>query len=137
MSSEQPPNDARGASGSGTSSCRASGTDAPTTARPSLTVRLPLRIPASHPALPGHFPGHPLVPGVLLLDAVLEAAQHWLRTPLQLRTLTQAKFIAPLLPDQDAQIELRRQGNDLRFSVTRGATTLAQGLMQVQDGTGP
>ncbi len=29
------------------------------------------RIPADHPALPGHFPGRPLVPGVLVLDAAL------------------------------------------------------------------
>jgi len=121
MSSAQPPNDQRGTPDS----------DAPAMAR------FPLLIPASHPALPGHFPGHPLVPGVLLLDAVIEAAQHWLRTPIQLRTLTQAKFIAPLLPDQAAQIELRRQGSGLRFSVTRGATTLAQGLLQIQDGADP
>jgi len=123
MSSEQPPNDEHGAPGS----C-APGEEAP------ATTRLPLRIPANHPALPGHFPGQPIVPGVLLLDAVIEAAQHWLGTPIRLQTLTQAKFIAPLLPEQAAQIVLRRQGHELRFNVTRGAATLARGVMQIQDG---
>lgn len=35
--------------------------------------RLRQHIPASHPALPGHFPGRPLVPGVVLLDRVVDA----------------------------------------------------------------
>lgn len=32
-----------------------------------------LVIPPDHPALPGHFPGNPLVPGVLILAHVLAA----------------------------------------------------------------
>ena len=34
------------------------------------TVRRPIRIEADHPSLPGHFPGRPLVPGVMLLEQV-------------------------------------------------------------------
>jgi len=32
---------------------------------------VPVRIAADHPALAGHFPGHPVVPGAVLLDEVL------------------------------------------------------------------
>ena len=37
--------------------------------------RVPLRIAADHPALAGHFPGFPIVPGVVLLDEALHAIE--------------------------------------------------------------
>ena len=35
---------------------------------------IPLAIPADHPAYAGHFPGAPVLPGVVLLDAALAVA---------------------------------------------------------------
>lgn len=89
--------------------------------------RAELVIGADHPALEGHFPGNPVVPGVVLLDCALEAAEDWLATPLEVATLTQAKFLAPLLPDERAQIALAKSGETLSFKITRGDTLLAQG----------
>lgn len=86
-----------------------------------------LAIGADHPALEGHFPGSPVVPGVVLLDCVLEAAEAWLGTPLEVATLTQAKFVAPLLPEQRARIALSRAGANLAFRITRDDALLAQG----------
>jgi 3-hydroxyacyl-[acyl-carrier-protein] dehydratase len=72
----------------------------------------PLRfeIAADHPCLPGHFPGQPVVPGVVVLDRVFAAieaaidAQHG-TLPSRLR-LPQVKFVQPLLPRQPARIQL-------------------------------
>lgn len=86
-------------------------------------------IAADHPSLPGHFPGRPLVPGVVLLDRVLDAvaAAHArlglgpLAAPLR---LPQVKFLEPLLPGEAARIELLRpDGAALRwrFRVLREA----------------
>ena len=90
--------------------------------------RATVRIPANHPALPGHFPGRPIVPGVVLLQCVLDEAERWLGKKLSVRQLPQAKFSAPLLPEQDAELELRLTRNELRFSVTRDAQVVTQGL---------
>ena len=90
--------------------------------------RATVRIPADHPALPGHFPGRPIVPGVVLLQCVLDEAERWLGKALSVRQLPQAKFSAPLLPEQDAELELRLAGKELRFSLTREGRPVAQGL---------
>ncbi len=62
-----------------------------------------MRFPAGHPALPGHFPGRPLVPGVLLLDAALAliAAANPGTAPAG---LARVKFLAPVGPDQDVAV---------------------------------
>ena len=63
-------------------------------------------VPAGHPSLPGHFPGRPVVPGVVVLDRVLAAAEALLgATPAGLR-LPQVKFVRPLLPDEPARLRL-------------------------------
>jgi 3-hydroxyacyl-[acyl-carrier-protein] dehydratase len=90
--------------------------------------RATVRIPANHPALPGHFPGRPIVPGVVLLQCVLDEAERWLGKKLSVRGLPQAKFSTPLLPEQDAELELRLTKNELRFSVKRDAQVVTQGL---------
>lgn len=93
--------------------------------------RATVRIPRTHPALPGHFPGRPIVPGVVLLQCVLDEAERWLGHAISVRALPQAKFSAPLVPEQSAELELRLTGDELRFSITRDAQVLTQGLLTV------
>jgi 3-hydroxyacyl-[acyl-carrier-protein] dehydratase len=89
------------------------------------TFETPLHIAAQHPALPGHFPGRPLVPGVVLLERVAAACKAW--RSVRVRGLD-AKFMQPLLPDQNAVIALRADGAGVRFRVTRtDGTALASG----------
>lgn len=84
-------------------------------------------IPADHPSLPGHFPGRPVVPGVVLLDRVLEAIESGGAASGALR-LPQIKFVRPLLPEQTARIELQAQdGQAWRFRIVRGDELIASG----------
>lgn len=86
-----------------------------------------LRIEASHPALAGHFPSNPVVPGVVLLERVAAAWKAWRGTRIG---QFDAKFVHPLLPDEDAVIELREDVGGGRFSVVRAdGTTLARGTL--------
>ena len=68
------------------------------------TILARLRVAEDHPALPGHFPGRPIVPGVLLLDAVLQALRE-ARAGRPVR-LVRAKFAAPVVPGAEVEIEL-------------------------------
>lgn len=86
-----------------------------------------LRVPAQHPALAGHFPGNPIVPGVMVLDAVISAAQTWLGAGFHVERLAYAKFLAPLKPDETAEIDLVLRAPRLEFAVYRGGTALAKG----------
>ena len=62
---------------------------------------MPFPIATDHPCLPGHFPGRPLVPGVVLLDRVLAAieAAHGPTGPLRLPQVKFLRRMAALGPD--------------------------------------
>ena len=93
------------------------------------TFQTALRIDAVHPALAGHFPGHPVVPGVVLLERVAAACKMW--RGMRVGKLD-AKFMQPLLPGEDTVIELREDGARVRFSVTRSdGAALARGYLEI------
>ncbi len=89
---------------------------------------LDFRIAADHPSLPGHFLGRPVVPGVVLLERVLEAIETAGGAELGALRLPQIKFLRPLLPEQTARIEVRAQDEHIwRFRIIRGDETIASG----------
>lgn len=92
------------------------------------------RVPVHHPALAGHFPGNPIVPAVVVLDAVISAAEDCLGTQVHVHGMPQAKFLAPLLPDETARIELAVDGPLLVFGVYRGDATIAKGTLSITAG---
>lgn len=79
-----------------------------------------------HPCLPGHFPGRPLVPGVVVLDHVLAAIEA-AHGPFAALRLPQVKFASPLLPGQAARIEIDGTGPRWRFRVLRDGVLVASG----------
>ncbi|MGH8178753.1 MAG: hydroxymyristoyl-ACP dehydratase [Steroidobacter sp.] len=99
-----------------------------------MDYEITLRIAANHPSLAGHFPGQPIVPGVLLLDLVIEHAGQWLGRTLVVSALPQAKFTSPLLPEQDAQLRLSVRDHELRFAISRDGAAIAQGMFRLAAG---
>ncbi len=91
-----------------------------------------------HPCLPGHFPGQPVVPGVVVLDRVLDALEREAGALPALR-LPQVKFVQPLLPGEAADITLDPlaplPGARWRFRVLRGDTLIASG--EIAAGSAP
>lgn len=93
------------------------------------TARVHREVPADHPAFPGHFPGQPLLPGVLLLAEVMEAArlQPALAGRLAEGSFSNAKFLAPVRPGSTLDIALTWDDASLRFEVHCGAQLAAKG----------
>lgn len=86
------------------------------------------RIAPDHPSLPGHFPGYPLVPGVVLLEQVALALRAWRNQ--RLARVVEAKFIVPLLPAEQAELSLLENGTRVRFEIRRGEVLLARGIVE-------
>ncbi|RZL08313.1 MAG: CoA ligase [Rubrivivax sp.] len=85
-----------------------------------------------HPAFPGHFPGQPVLPGVSLLALVMRTldGEPGLRARLgAVPQINNVKFISPVLPDTELQVQLEPQGSGVGFVVLRGDATVAKGLL--------
>jgi 3-hydroxymyristoyl/3-hydroxydecanoyl-(acyl carrier protein) dehydratase len=88
-------------------------------------------IPAGHPSLPGHFPGRPIVPGVVILDEVVAALATW-RPRLRVSGFSQVKFLAPLLPDQCMRVVLEEDAEGrIGFQCRVGDGLLATGQFRL------
>lgn len=84
-----------------------------------------------HPCLSGHFPGNPIVPGVVLLECVAQAVQDWLGVSVNPRAFPSVKFLSPLKPGERANIFLSGAPPQLRFRCECGGRLLAQGTLTV------
>jgi len=85
---------------------------------------------AEHPAFDGHFPGAPILPGVLLLDEAVHAIeQHGALAPGRWRIGT-AKFVKPVLPGETLTLEHETLANgSIRFGVLRSGERVAHGIL--------
>ncbi|KVN46568.1 beta-hydroxyacyl-ACP dehydratase [Burkholderia territorii] len=91
---------------------------------------LAFTIPADHPALPGHFPGHPIVPGVVLLDHAIAALGVSLNRPLHTWRLASAKFLSPVAPGEPLDLAFdAAAGGPIRFTLRAGARDVATGVL--------
>lgn len=99
-------------------------------------VRSTLTVPASHPCLPGHFPGNPIVPAVVLLERV-ERALAAAVGPVSLSGLPTVKFVSPLQPDREFEIELSidEAARTARFRCSSAGRDLVQGRLEYRPAT--
>ena len=79
-----------------------------------------LTIPAGHPSLAGHFPGVPVLPGVLLLDEVLRSVDADSGANGERWRIGRAKFLKPVRPGETLTLGHERlTDGSIRFTVSR------------------
>ncbi len=88
-----------------------------------------LNIAADHPAFAGHFPGTPILPGVVLLDAALHAAAA--AAPAAAWQIVTAKFHRVVRPGAVLTLEQETLPNgSVRFSVSEMDELVASGTLK-------
>jgi 3-hydroxymyristoyl/3-hydroxydecanoyl-(acyl carrier protein) dehydratase len=100
-----------------------------------IVVRSP--VPAAHPAAPGHFPGNPIMPGVVLLDEIIAAAVLHGRFANAACVVKAAKFLRAVRPGEELTIRLLSQARGVvRFECSVDGQMAVSGSLQAGTGGG-
>jgi len=85
-------------------------------------------VPTDHPAFAGHFPGTPILPGVVLLDVALRIMTDTSRIALDKCELSSVKFLSPATPGDELLIAHSVSANgSIRFNINAGLRKIAIG----------
>ena len=89
-------------------------------------------IKKTHPSLKGHFPGNPIVPGVVILDEVIQIIKT-IKPDFTIKTLPIVKFTHPLLAEQNVHVEIKQKTDTtISFSCTYNDIKLATGQLTLE-----
>ena len=85
-------------------------------------------VPLDHPAFAGHFPGTPILPGVVLLDTALQEIAAASGLVLDRCEISSVKFLSPANPGDALEIqhEIATSGT-IRFDIVAGTRKIASG----------
>lgn len=93
-------------------------------------IKLEKCIDQQHPVIAGHFPGHPVVPGALILECVFSSILESYPDVSNIDRLVQVKFITPVLPDQLFNIILEKKDNNrIIFKLTISSHDYVKGVI--------
>ncbi|GIZ52548.1 hypothetical protein NCCP691_25620 [Noviherbaspirillum aridicola] len=97
-------------------------------------TRVALAVAADHPAYAGHFPGTPVLPGVVLLDEALCAIGTACGLSLDRCRIASVKFASPVAPGEPLTVEYDASaganGGRIAFTVLSGDRRVASGVLQ-------
>jgi 3-hydroxyacyl-[acyl-carrier-protein] dehydratase len=96
-----------------------------------MTYERTLTINRDHPALPGHFPGHPIVPGVVVLEEVIQTLRETYGQELVVTGMPAVKLSSPLRPEKRLTITVVSEDtNTAAFTCQVGSRLVASGSIR-------
>jgi 3-hydroxymyristoyl/3-hydroxydecanoyl-(acyl carrier protein) dehydratase len=88
-------------------------------------------ISEGHPSLAGHFPGHPVIPGVVMLGEVMNVIRQATGQNIEFVGMPAAKFLSPLNPGETLTVRLDQQADGtMEFTCTTGSRLITSGCLQ-------
>ncbi len=109
----------------------------------SQTTQKQIDISSEHPSLSGHFPGNPVVPGVVILEHVRQCIEKWKHSSVEASSLKSVKFLSPVLisevSSQSVNIVLEEKNTlntspvtKIEFRCLQNENVIVQGLWVFQ-----
>lgn len=89
-----------------------------------------LSFPAEHPAFAGHFPGFPIVPGVMLLDEIVHLQEA--ASGRAVTGIPSAKFLRPVAPAQAVTLSCAIGTGRQKFEILSGTEVLVTGQLAIE-----
>lgn len=99
-----------------------------------MAFEVALAIDSDHPAYAGHFPGRPILPGVLLLAEALAAVESQSGRPVQEWSIASAKFVRTVAPGAPLTLVHESVGPDrVQFEIRSGDALVASGTLSARE----
>jgi len=93
-------------------------------------------VSADHPAFAGHFPGTPILPGVVLLDTALQAITAASGLALDRYEISSVKFLSPVGPGCEVTIShARSDSGAIHFNIMADDRKIASGSITPRPAT--
>ena len=90
------------------------------------------KVPIDHPSFSGHFPGKPIVPGVVLLDVAINAIADTCDVVLDICEISSVKFLSPANPGDELTFQYVASVNGadtIQFEILAGCRKIAIGTI--------
>jgi 3-hydroxyacyl-[acyl-carrier-protein] dehydratase len=68
-------------------------------------IQATVQLHAEHPIFKGHFPGHPVLPGVCMLEMISEITGSHLRERIRINSASMIKYLNMIDPNKDPMIQ--------------------------------
>ena len=92
-----------------------------------------LPIAANHPAFDGHFPGAPVLPGVVLLDETIRAIERAAGGEPRCWRVGSVKFLRAVAPGEALALEQEQLASGtVRFTILSAGQAVATGALSPQ-----